>query len=97
MAPCCGEDGVGSVVRTQVVIILIILVICAIIVIILICDNAGQEFDELCQFYDGFQGRKLLIKEKKLVYKKVREHFLFIFFSLIFTVTKITQLGCHKE
>ena len=72
MAPCCGEEEVGSVERTQIVIILIILVICAIIVIILICDNAGQEFEELCQFYDGFQGRKLLIKERKLVYKKVR-------------------------
>ena len=78
MAPCCGEDDAGSTARTQIVIILVILCVCVIIVIMLLCDNAGKEFEEINTFYQGFEGRKLRIKEKKLVYRssmmKVRKY-----------------------
>jgi hypothetical protein len=78
MAPCCGEDDGGSTARTQIMIILVILCVCVIIVIMLLCDYAGKEWLEINTFYQGFEGRKLLIKEKKLVYRsamiKVRRY-----------------------
>ena len=78
MAPCCGEDDAGSTARTQIVIILVILCVCVIIVITLLCDNAAKEFEEINTFHQGFEGRKLRIKEKKLVYRssmmKVRRY-----------------------
>ena len=72
MAPCCGEADAGSTFRTQIMIIFVILCICAVIVIMLLCDNVSHEFEEIHSFYQGFEGRKLLIKEKKLVYKSSR-------------------------
>ena len=78
MAPCCGEDDAGSTARTQIVIILVILCVCVIIVIMLLFDDAGKELKEINTFYQGFEGRKLLIRERKLVYRsammKVRRY-----------------------
>ena len=72
MAPCCGEADAGSTFRTQIMIIFVILCICAVIVSMLLCDKVSHEFEEIHSFYQGFEGRKLLIKEKKLVYKSSR-------------------------
>ena len=67
MAPCYDEDDGGSTARTQIMIILDILCVCVIIVIMRLCNIAGKEFEEINTFYQGLEGRKLLIKEKKLV------------------------------
>ena len=79
MAPCCGEADAGTTYRTQIMIIFVILCICAVIVIMLLCDNVSHEFEEIHSFYQGFEGRKLLMKEKKLVYRssrtKVRKYY----------------------
>ena len=78
MAPCYDEDEGGSTARTQIMIILVILCVCVIIVIMLLCDNTGKEFKEINTFYQGFEGRRLLIMEKKLLYRssmmKVRRY-----------------------
>ena len=67
MAPCCGLP--LDTARKQVVIILIILCVCVVIAMGLLCANAREEFREIGKFYTGYEGRRLMIKEGKLVYR----------------------------
>ena len=75
MAPCCMvQRQLGSSLTSlQLLIILLVFIACVIIVILLLFDNATKEFEELNNFYQGFQGRKLLLKEGKLRYRSTEE------------------------
>ena len=75
MAPCClVQRQLGSSLTSlQLLIILLVFIACVIIVILLLFDNATKEFEELNNFYQGFQGRKLLLKERKLRYRSTEE------------------------
>ena len=71
MAPCCGEDiGIDN---KKVVIILIVLVCCVVISIFMFIISLQNDFEELHTFYNGFEGRKLMIMQKRLVYKSSKQ------------------------
>ena len=65
MAPCCGSP--LDTASKQGVIILIILCVCVLIAMGLLCADAREEFREISKFYSGYEGRRLMIKEGKLV------------------------------
>ena len=65
--PCCGED--HDMTTKQVIIIIVILCVCVVIAVVLLCVNIQNEFHDIQNFHFGFEGRKMMLKEKKLVYK----------------------------
>ena len=67
MDPCCGEDaGTAS---KQITIIIVIICVCVVIALGLLFANARNEFEEIQNFHFGFEGRKMLIKERRMVYR----------------------------
>ena len=59
----------NDLIKTKINIILVILSFCVICAIILSFVNSSDDFEEMNNFYHGYMGRRLLIQERRLVYR----------------------------
>jgi len=59
----------NDIIRKKVNIIIVILSFCVVCAIILSFVNTHDDFLEMSNFYHGYMGRRLLIQEKRLVYR----------------------------
>ena len=84
MDSCCGED--AGTTSKQIAIILVIICVCVVIAIGLLFANARNEFEEIQNFHFGFEGRKMFIKERRMVYR-----------SSIQQVRRYTKVGLNSS
>merc|ERR1712013_759498 len=59
----------NDLIKTKINIILVILSFCVICAVILSFVNSSDDFEEMNNFYHGYMGRRLLIQERRLVYR----------------------------
>ena len=79
-----------SIFKSKLSIVIVFIILCVVGGIILSVVQISNDFHQLMVFYKGYMGRKLFIKERKLLYKSSKIHS-----RLVRTVSIAKMMKCR--